>query len=116
MRASRTVEAGEVTNVAVLAIWFGPGGAGEDCIGRVTKVQVRCGRHGPVRRGLASSDAVGVAGKMKQQLEEKQIRMISAESFVDERTVRRFADGEVVRPSSEHRIREAAKKLRIKLR
>jgi hypothetical protein len=53
---------------------------------------------------------------MKQHLEEKQIRTIAAESMVDARTVRRFVDGEAVRPSSEHRIREAAKKLRIKLR
>jgi len=53
---------------------------------------------------------------MKQQLEEKQIRSIAAESLVDVRTVRRFVDGEAVRPISKHRIHEAAKKLKIKLR
>lgn len=53
---------------------------------------------------------------MKQKVEEQDIRRISAESFVDARTVRRFADGEAVRPSSEARIREAAKKLKIRLK
>jgi hypothetical protein len=51
-----------------------------------------------------------------KQLTEKQIRSISAESLVDVRTVRRYLVGEKVRNTSELRIVEAAKVLKIKVK
>ncbi len=46
---------------------------------------------------------------------DQDIRRIAAESLVDVRTVKKFVEGGAVRPTNVHRIREAAKKLKVKL-